>query len=167
MKYKNLLLFFMGLTLLFFPAFSWAIPLSIEENMKAIASNPSGINGGFAFIVFGDSRGNEKKFLGILDKAKTFKPLFILNTGDIVQEGQAEEYENYKKQIEGYGIPILHIPGNHDLRSGKDNYQRYIGETNWFFDYGNYRLIGLDNTLGKFDEKTLEFARNTLNKEKS
>jgi 3',5'-cyclic AMP phosphodiesterase CpdA len=101
-----------------------------------------------------------------LNKAKDFNPLFILNTGDMVDEGEPSEYETYRKLIALYDIPILHIPGNHDVHEGNADYRKFVGVTNWYFDYGSYRFIGLDNSAGRFDDESIAFAKKTLTQKK-
>jgi 3',5'-cyclic AMP phosphodiesterase CpdA len=92
--------------------------------------------------------------------------LFILNTGDIVGTGRPYEYENYKERIAPCDIPILHLPGNHDILFGLETFRKYVGESNWYFDLGGFRIIGLDNTMGKFNAEAVVFARKTLTSEK-
>ncbi len=143
-----------------------AVPLSLEKNIKAISAGWPELEKGFDFIVLGDNRGNEETFKRLLDRAKTFKPLFLIHTGDLVTNGQDFEYEDYQKWIADFSIPILTIPGNHDVWHDPTNYRRFVGENNWSFDLGRWRFIGLDNSDGKFSHETVEFARERLTKEK-
>jgi 3',5'-cyclic AMP phosphodiesterase CpdA len=147
-------------------SFSWAVPLSLDQNIRAILADRSRTGEGFDFVVIGDSRDGEEIYARLLNRAKALKPLFILNTGDFVREGQAFEYENYKRQIASRDIPILHIPGNHDVRYGPEAYRQYMGELNWYFDWEDIRIIGLDNATGKFTAEAVAFARKTLTDQK-
>ena len=167
MKERNLLLtWFLILTLFTWTSSSvWAVPLSLDQNIKAILANQTGSSEGFDFVVIGDSRDGAEVYNRLLTRAKAFNPLFILNTGDIVKEGQPFEYENYIKQIAPGDIPILHIPGNHDVRYEQGVYRRYVGEPNWYFDLKGFRIMGLDNAAGKFSEEALAFARKNLTKQ--
>lgn len=144
----------------------WAVPLSLDQNIKAILAKQEVSIEGFDFVVIGDCRGGEDVYNRLVNRAKAFNPLFILNTGDIVREGQAFEYENYIKQIAPIDIPILHLPGNHDVRYGSETYRKYVGDLNWFFDLGGFRIIGLDDATGKFTEEALAFARKNLTSQK-
>ena len=101
-----------------------------------------------------------------MNQARDFKPRFLVNTGDIVKSGQAAEFETYRKWIADFDIPILHIPGNHDIYHDRTNYRKFVGDCNWSFDYGPLRLVGLDNGDGRFNDEALEFAREKLTKEK-
>ena len=144
-----------------------ATPISLDQNIAAILARHQGSNATFDFVVIGDNRDGVEVYTRILRHIKGLNPLFILNTGDIVNEGNVSEYEAYIKQIASYDIPILHVPGNHDVRKGPDNFYRYVGKPNWYFDVGGFRIIGLDNASGKFSAETVEFARKTLTRYKT
>lgn len=44
----------------------------------------------------------------------TPRPLAILATGDIADDCSAEGYENFRRAVAPYGLPVFSIPGNHD-----------------------------------------------------
>jgi Icc-related predicted phosphoesterase len=166
MKNKLLTIFFLFSLFIGSPAFVQAVPLSLDQNIKAILAQQETSKRGFDFVVIGDTRDGADIFDRLLNRAKRFNPVFILHTGDLVREGQAFEYESYEKQLAVINIPILHLPGNHDIRYSSEIYRKYIGDLNWVFDLGNYRFIGLDNANGKFSEESIAFARKALRTEK-
>ncbi len=145
---------------------SRATPLSLAQNIKAVLADQAGSSEGFDFIVTGDSRDGAEVYRRLLIRAKAFNPLFILNTGDFVRDGQPYQFEDYRKQIASCDIPILHLPGNHDMLSGPEVFRHYVGEPNWYFDLGDFRIIGLDNAAGKFSSEAVAFARKTLTSRK-
>ena len=138
-KRNLLLLWFIVLNL-----FTWtapkagAVPLSLDQNIKAILAKQADIKNGFDFVVLGDSRDGADVYARLLTRAKSLHPLFVVHTGDFVKNGDPVEYEDYMKQIAALNIPILHLPGNHDVRNGEDTYRRYVGGPNWSFDLGRY-----------------------------
>jgi Icc-related predicted phosphoesterase len=166
-KRRSILLCFFILNLII-GAFSvaQAVPLSLDQNIQAILAKQEASRAGFDFVVIGDNRDGVEIYNRLVNRAKSFNPVFILNTGDFIREGQAFEYENYKRQIASDDIPILHLPGNHDVRYGSEIYRKYVGDLNWVFDLGNFRFIGLDNAMGKFTEETVAFARKNLTNQK-
>lgn len=168
MKKKNLLvMWFSILNLLVWSSSpTWATPLSLDQNIKTVLAHQAETRAGFDFVVTGDSHDSPEIYKRLLSRAKAFNPLFILNTGDIVGFGLASEYENYKEQIASCDIPILHVSGNHDIRFGSGTFHKYVGESDWYFDLGGFRIIGLNNAKGKFSTETVEFARKTLTSEK-
>jgi 3',5'-cyclic AMP phosphodiesterase CpdA len=144
-----------------------AVPLSLDQNIKAILAKKAEIRNGFDFVVLGDSRDGAEVYGRLLARAEGLHPLFIIHTGDFVKNGGPVEYENYKKQIAAVDIPIVHLPGNHDVRTGQDIYHHYVGEANWYFDLGDFRFIGLDNGSGKFTPEALALARQALTSQKT
>ncbi len=165
---KNLnLVLFLVLNLLTWTApWAWAVPLSLDQNIQAILARQTEIREGFDFVVLGDSRGGAEVFSRLLNRARTFHPLFIIHTGDFVKNGKPAGYESYAQQIAADDIPMVHIAGNHDLRKGEDTYSQYVGDPNWYFDLGNIRIIGLDNGDGKFSPEALALARKALTSQK-
>jgi 3',5'-cyclic AMP phosphodiesterase CpdA len=143
-----------------------ATPLSLDQNIAAIMAMQDGFNEGFDFVVIGDNRDGPEVYRLLLNRAKSFNPLFVLNTGDIVNEGIASEYNAYEKHIAAYDLPIVHVPGNHDVRKGPDRFSTHVGQPNWYFDIGGFRIIGLDNSSGTFSTEAVEFARRVLTKDK-
>jgi 3',5'-cyclic AMP phosphodiesterase CpdA len=164
MRERNLYL----VLFLFLNLFIWtapqagAVPLSLDQNIQAILAKQAEIKDGFDFVALGDSRDGAEVYARLLTRAKSLHPLFIIHTGDFVKNGSPGEYENYVKQIAALDIPMVHLPGNHDLRTGQDTYRQYVGEPNWYFDLGDIRFIGLDNGSGKFTPEAVAFARKTL-----
>jgi 3',5'-cyclic AMP phosphodiesterase CpdA len=134
----------------------------LDQNIKAILSKQETSIKGFDFVVIGDTRDGAEVFNRLLNRVKAFNPLFILHTGDLVREGQSFEFENYEKQLAPVNIPILHLPGNHDVRYGSETYRKYLGDLNWVFDLGNVHFLGLDNASGKFTEEAVTFARKNM-----
>lgn len=141
--------------------------LSIAENIKAIEADKSGLAGVFSFVVLGDCRGNDAVYAALLTMAAAYKPLFILVTGDVANTGAADEFAHYGNLIKPVPFPIVHVPGNHDVSSGKDNYVKAFGPPNWSFSYGAYRFIGLDNAGGSFSKDTIAFASEMLQPDKT
>jgi len=169
MRKRNLLqTWFLILNLLTWTApWAWAVPLSLDQNIQAILAKQDGTTDGFDFVVLGDSRDGAEVYSRLLTRARSLHPLFIIHTGDFVKKGDPVEYEDYIKQIAAFDIPMVHLPGNHDVRNGEDTYRRFVGEPNWYFDVGRIRLIGLDNADGTFSAKAVAFARKTLTDQKT
>ncbi len=144
-----------------------AAELSNRANIQKIWADKSGLDGGFTFIVVGDSREGDRIYKAILEKSREYSPLFIVNTGDLVSNGTLKEWDHYKKLIENVEIPVLSVCGNHDVAKGYSNFKNLIGEPNWFFDYGDHRFISIDNARGSFSEETIKFLRKYLQTDKN
>lgn len=74
-------------------------------------------------------------------------PLFIMNCGDIVDDGaNAAEWDYYVAELGATDIPVYHVVGNHDDAPDHedvlDNYERYVGPPYYSFEIGNFHFIG-------------------------
>jgi 3',5'-cyclic AMP phosphodiesterase CpdA len=139
-----------------------AISLRVSENIHSIWEARRGQTDGYNFIVIGDTRDNDKVFLELLEKAKSYDPVFLVNVGDFVHSGSKEEYDHYAKTLTAYDVPLLNVAGNHDVKKGKGNFRAYVGEPNWYFDLGRYRFVALDNSTGVFTHDAVAFAKKHL-----
>jgi predicted phosphodiesterase len=140
-----------------------AAPLNNADAIRQALADPDGTDGEFSFIVIGDTRHGDAVHTGLLEQALAYDPVFVINTGDMVNNGTLDEWEHYRGLIADYPVPIIHVAGNHDIGKGRDNYRKLIGEFNWSFDYADCRFIGLDNSGGTFAQYDLDFASEALN----
>lgn len=128
------------------------------------------------YAVIGDSetQNNEKykRFLEDIKAQNKENPdnpiLFIINIGDFVKRGSEEKYEKYLNMIMDYPIPILHVPGNHEMEgNGRYIYQKFFGSSDYYFDYDS-RFIILSNTKADhgsyagFSDAQLKFLEDKL-----
>lgn len=101
------------------------------------------------------------------------RPELVLLTGDLVDTGQLEEYENLREILSTLPIPLLVIPGNHDDRENlriafRDHiYLPASGPLHYCVDDFPVRIIGLDSTVpglhhGHIDAAGLEWLAATL-----
>lgn len=125
---------------------------------------------GFRFVVLGDSRSNPGlwpnivKHIDLLDP----RPVFAINTGDIVRHGYTDELlDYYIPPLLETDIPFFVALGNHD--DGDDaraiEYRTLFGpdSLNFSFDYGGWRFILIDNVTGvRPYEETLDWLKETL-----
>lgn len=121
---------------------------------------------GFRFVVMGDSRSQKDLWEAItvhIDRLDP-KPLFVINIGDVIEKGTADEYANYYiPPLLNTEIPHFIAIGNHDTGKGKgaDAYKYLFGDQslNYTFDFGKNRFIFLDNVSRNLPwEKALEMA---------
>lgn len=125
---------------------------------------------------------------GVLDTAKLFEECVattaaalsrigpvdaLVVTGDLSDDGSMESYELFRRIVAPLDLPLLAIPGNHDLREPMRTAFRDLdlfdqsGRLNWVRDIGGLRVIGI-NTLvegsggGEVDDATLGFLEDTL-----
>lgn len=118
-----------------------------SDQIAEIKSVPT--DGNFSFLVMGDNSCGEQVFEYLVEMANRFSPSFIINTGDIVCGDDDEAYERFVNSINKSKAPYLTVVGNHEVgKPGKrELYKKYLGEFEYFFDYGDARFIIIDNYL--------------------
>jgi 3',5'-cyclic AMP phosphodiesterase CpdA len=103
----------------------------------------------------------------------------IIHTGDVTVDGaDVEEDMRYcAALLQELGVPVLCVPGNHDVGEPKHRHQpvnaerlerwrRHFGPDQWFLDVETWRLIGLNSMLFGSDEpaetEQLEWLEQTM-----
>jgi 3',5'-cyclic-AMP phosphodiesterase len=98
-------------------------------------------------------------------------PDAVIVTGDIAHTGTDAEYELAKALLDGIGVPVHAIPGNHDDRAGLYRHFPLVGIESSEFGYavpvGPLRLVGLDTTVpgsahGALDGERVAWLDETL-----
>jgi hypothetical protein len=140
------------------------------NQIRKLGKGPASREGAFRFVVMGDSRSNPDLWTAVIKHIDSLNPTpgFILNTGDIVRHGYAEEYREYFiPPLQKIDIPFLVAIGNHD--DGDDGTAleyRYLFGTdslNYYFDYGNWRFIFVDNVTSVLPyDQTLAWLERVL-----
>ncbi|WP_420597115.1 phosphodiesterase [Deinococcus sp.] len=88
-------------------------------------------------------------------------PDAVVVTGDLADQGRAEEYARVRQVLSALPMPIYVIPGNHDDRSrmleifGTQGTQELPGFVQYVVDEGPLRLIALDTLILGQDGGTL------------
>jgi len=125
---------------------------NIDNQIARIKSRPVAANTPFRFIIMGDSRSNPEFWAAELKHIAALRPrpAFVVNSGDLVARGLVKEYaEYYVPPLLDFDIPYLIAIGNHDYgyRRKALEFRYLFGENslNYFFDYGNYRFVVVDN----------------------
>ena len=75
-------------------------------------------------------------------------PAFVLVTGDLTNDGTAEQYGDFKNAADNLTMPHYCVPGDNDVIDGGtlDLYHQELGSDYYAFDYGGLKFIGLNNT---------------------
>lgn len=101
----------------------------------------------FKFIAYGDNRTNAEAHASVLARMKPFHPDFVLQSGDLVENGEREELwtiffntaQDFMKDVPYY--PAL---GNHE-RTGAPYFKYFDAPRDYSFDYGNTHFVVLDS----------------------
>lgn len=121
----------------------------------------------FCFAVMGDNKNGFSTFHRIIKDINNKKPLFSIDIGDLVFDGEKEKYRIFYNEIKKSEIPLLVAIGNHDIGdSGRANYFDIFGDFYYSFSYGNSLFIVLDDANEEYiDQQQMEFLENELKKD--
>lgn len=125
----------------------------------------------FKFIVIGDSGDNATTLVRLLKDAQTEKPDFIIYIGDLVRRA-GDKYFNYMTHVIEHAVgdtPVYFTPGNHDIIVSKSrgiiepsHYIGRLGQTNYWFGYGDTLFISLDSASETIDNDQWDFYSWTM-----
>jgi Icc protein len=121
---------------------------------------------------FVDTNANLARAVSYIEAMRP-KPDLVVATGDLCDNGLAEEYVLLRELLEGFEIPVFLIPGNHDEREalvdGLDNHT-YLPRDGGPLQYvieGDVRVVAVDTTRpghheGMLDSDRLQWLDATL-----
>ncbi|UCH62491.1 MAG: metallophosphoesterase [Fidelibacterota bacterium] len=124
---------------------------SVDTVLGRIHSVPYDHEQGFQFIVLGDNRINQPVWEAVCKSISKKNALFAIVTGDLVREGEPEQFDEYLFGVmEKYGnFNLVPVVGNHDISYDgmAFAYLTSFGSNalNYYFDYGESRFVILDN----------------------
>jgi len=116
---------------------------------------PAGIDS-FHFAVLGDTRTRHDYHQSIVNKIIDEKPLFVVNTGDLVSKGNSmQDWEHFFRINDKLirNVPYYTVLGNHEQNS--ENYFDFFSmpgnESYYFFTVGDALFIVLDMEGPNYD----------------
>lgn len=84
---------------------------------------------------------------GLLTVIREFRPDLLLLTGDISEDGSPASYARVAASLAPFGVPVLALPGNHDVPGVM---MRYFPRGPWpapqFVEAGEWLMVLLDST---------------------
>ena len=106
-------------------------------------------------------------------QALDITPDLLVASGDLVDEGTAEEYARLRELLAQVRVPLCLMPGNHDRRAplrqafGDHDYLGGSGRIHYHRDVRGLRVIALDSVIegregGDFDEAQLQWLDGLL-----
>jgi Icc protein len=111
----------------------------------------------------------DANFQKVLRLAGQWNPALLLLSGDVSEDGSRESYERISGLLARTGVPVLALPGNHDV---VEVMGRYFPLGPWdgphVMEIENWQLVLLDSTepdciSGSFSATNLEQIRASLN----
>ena len=120
----------------------------------------------FKFVAYGDNRTNADKHAAVLSRIASFRPDFILQTGDLVADGANEEQWTEFWQVAGKTLSeTAYFPslGNHE-KHGAPYFRYFDLPAEYSFDYGNAHFVALDTNRpeAEYDEQQAFLRKDLL-----
>ncbi len=136
-----------------------------EKQVQRIQSANSSDN--FCFAVMGDNKNGFSTFDKIITDINGKKPLFAIDIGDLVYDGEKGKYQIFYNEIQKANSPFLVGIGNHDItENGRANYFDIFGDFYYSFSYNNSLFVVLDDANKKnIDNPQLAFLEEELKKD--
>ncbi len=130
---------------------------------------------GFAKPANPDARATFREAVGKI-RAMPVQPAFIVHTGDVSQLSRDSEFDDADQIIKEAGLPVFHIPGEHDVLDEGNGaaflarYGKGATDGGWYaFDHGGVHFVALVNVinlkaggLGSLGEAQLAWLANDL-----
>ncbi len=78
----------------------------------------------------------------IRDAVNASAASFVLITGDLTEQGEGQQFQEFITVLDGYTKPTFVTPGNHDRKDL--NYEAYFGPLQYRFDFGEDAYLAFD-----------------------
>lgn len=118
---------------------------------------------GLLFAVVGDTESHATIYRRILEQAKERGAQFVLHTGDVTENGTAEELKAMQGLATENGMTVEATLGNHDIRTDATRalWRKFFAAENRAIAVAGYRFLLLDNAGRKtgFSPATLEWLQ--------
>ena len=124
----------------------------------ALVPDPQAAKPDFSFFQITDTHVSlpidAASMLDLLGQLRSLKPAFVVNTGDLVDDGRGDsQVDNYAKVMRDSPLPIFNVPGNHDLGGpAHRHYDDIVGPERYAFDYGGRHFLIL-NSISDVDRQ--------------
>jgi 3',5'-cyclic AMP phosphodiesterase CpdA len=140
--------------------------LTLTPTPAARAPEPSTVTPvAFRFAVAGDSRDGPKIYRRVLEAVAADRAEFLVHTGDLVNEGTGEQWQEVRQLMAGFSLPFYPVPGNHDGLNGElDGYLAHSGApaAHYSFDRGDVHFTLADSHNGGIGAAELQWLRQDL-----
>ncbi len=147
------------------PVLGPVLPTASPTVSPTLTITPAGAGVDFSFAVCGDSRDNPGIYQRVLDAVQADGSEFLVNTGDLVNNGTNSQWEAFREQMAGFAVPFYPVPGNHDgLNGGLDGYLAYSGApaAHYSFDRKPVHFTMADSHNGGIAASELDWLRDDL-----
>lgn len=137
------------------------ITLNEAEVTKIQPIEPESMNG-YSYIILGDNRDGYSTFEEIISQVNGIEPVFVINNGDLVYSGKANQYRLFDKMASEISTTLCTTLGNHDIRgNGRETYTMLYGPNYYSFDFADNHFIFLDSSPGWVEKEAISAEQYT------
>jgi serine/threonine-protein phosphatase CPPED1 len=132
---------------------TWMLPAAPTNRNAAELKKIKDAGNSFRFVVLGDNKNSIGTFNHIRDSIEKQKPLFAIDAGDLVFDGERVKYRLFLNQVAHMEVPLITALGNHDREAnGVAHYEEIFGPRYYSFVVANAYFIVLDDS----DQKSVD-----------
>ena len=79
---------------------------------------------------------------------------YIISPGDMADGGKEAEFFHLGNIVRSVNVPVLAVPGNHDvIHGGDERFLKLFGSTTFFFERGGVQIAGVDTGNGYLNKE--------------
>jgi hypothetical protein len=105
--------------------------------------------GKYNYVILGDNRDGYDTFEQIIQQVNGFRPVFVIDNGDLVFSGKPNQYRLFDQMTAQLSTTLCTTLGNHDIRGdGAETYRMLYGPSFYSFDFADSHFVFLDSSPG-------------------
>ncbi len=106
----------------------------------------------YQFAVMGDIQTGMVRVEDVFEKINSDPEIrFVMSTGDVVQNGEEEEYEEFLDKVQVLDVPFYSTIGNHELAGEGELWHEHFGLYNVHFSFKGVAFSFLDSGNASLD----------------
>ncbi|MCL6621255.1 MAG: metallophosphoesterase [Syntrophobacterales bacterium] len=138
-------------------AVAWAAPLGFRAHAEELPARDFNLlnlqrlagvtHNPLTFVVLGDSRDHGGLFPLLLQEvAREEGVSLVIHLGDLVNRSRLWEYRQFFRDLKALsGLPLLTVPGNHELKGEASLFGEIFGPADLSFSLGDYAFVLINN----------------------
>jgi Icc protein len=114
--------------------------------------------GPFSFAVLSDVQSAVDRVQDVFSRVNEEPGLaFVWTTGDLTEQGTAEQMDRFQRELEALAIPMYGTLGNHDVFDSPTPWHGRFGRCNVHFRYRQVSFTAVDSASGTLDPLVYEW----------
>lgn len=125
-------------------------PHFVGNHRDNLAAIELGADDAYKFAVLGDTQKGVTGTRRLIARLRDEGIAFAVHTGDLVSNNDPGHYRwaRWALLTSGLQVPIVVVPGNHDIKGSSSTFERQLGPLEVEFARGQVRFITVDDAMG-------------------